>query len=239
MCGKRCKTPPEFRGAPTWEGRLILALFGGLWLCFGLFAIVYALATVRGADLIAPLYAGALFLGVGLVIWMPAFPRLVNHALRSKNRLLLALWPHRGSLLFGGLFAAMGLFPVLSALNVIPSDHLDWPAPRWVGGIAGGMFLLVGICILAAPWVGRQRPQLRRHLGGLLPLLIFSGFAAIADWIAFGAGTREFGSAAGNGIFTLGQGGNETIGRIVFGLSGLFLTVASLVGWWRYLRGKW
>lgn len=229
---------PVFTGAPTWQGRLLIGIFAALWGLGGVLGIASGIQT-SGTERIAPLYAGFLFLAIGLFFGGYALPGLVNSALRADNRLLLRLWPYRGNLGIGGLFVAMGLFPLLAALGVIPSDADTWPTPRWLGALASLFFVVFGLYFIAKPLLQRLSPRAQRRVDGFLPLFIVTILAILADWIAFGPGERSFSMASRNLFGTWYERGNETIGRIMFGAGGLLITIFGLIGWWRYLRDKW
>jgi hypothetical protein len=71
-------------------------------------------------------------------------------------------------------------------------------------------------------------------------LLIVTAMAAISGWIAFAPGSRTFEHGAANGILGFSWGsGSEMLGRAAFGFGAVFLIVITVVGWWRYLSGRW
>lgn len=55
----------------------------------------------------------------------------------------------------------MGALPVVIALGVIPADPADIHAPLWVIGMAGGLFWLAALALLARnrPKVNKFNPQ--------------------------------------------------------------------------------
>lgn len=114
-----------------------------------------------------------------------------------------------------GLIAAMGVFVVLMAVDVIPIDPESLHAPRWVPAVGGLVFVLGGL--LAA--VGPGRPLLKDLLAGLLIL----GMAAIATWIAFGPGERRFSGGISVGPVGIRGGTGPSFGRIVFGVGAVLL----------------
>lgn len=188
---------PVFTGAPTWLGRWLIGIFAVLWGLGGVLGIASGIQA-SGAERIAPLYAGFLFLAIGLFFGSYALPKLVNGALRADNRLLRRLWPYRGNLLIGGLFVVMGIFPLLAALGVIPSDADSWHAPCWLGALAGLLFVIVGLYFTVKPLAQHLSPRAQRRIDGLFPLFIVTVLAILADWVAFGPGERSFTIATGN-----------------------------------------
>lgn len=230
----------SYRGAPTRIGRVILAVFGAPFILMALFLIGSA---VFGDDppgeKIAIVIGAIVFAGAGLFLWAPAFPGVVNGLLRSDNRLVKAIRPHAPPLAMGGMVILMGMVPVLAAVGVIPTDDASWHAPRWVGGIAGAVFVVAGLFILTKPSVDRLEPRMRKQIAGLFPLLIVSGLAAIAGWVAFGPGDREFSSSASNWLVGAAWDGGELGGRIAFGLGAVALIAITIIGWWKYLTGRW
>jgi hypothetical protein len=230
----------EFRGAPTRIGRIILAAFGAP---FVLTAAALLGAAIFGGDepgeKFAMVMAATVFAGCGLFLWAPAFPGVVNRILRSENRLLKAIRPHAPPLAVGGMIILMGMVPVLAAVGVIPTDDSFWQAPRWVGGLAGGLFVVAGVFLLTRPAVENLPPPVRKQVEGLFPLLIVTIMAAISGWVAFGPGERHFESSATNGLLGFAWGGHEILGRLVFGVGAVFLIVITAIGWWKYLTGRW
>jgi hypothetical protein len=229
-----------FRGAPTRIGRVMLAVFGAPFI---LSALALLGAAILGNDergeKLAMVIAAAVFSGAGLFLWAPAFPGVVNRILQSENRLVKAVRPHAPPLLMGGMVVLMGMFPVLAAVGIIPTEDSSWHAPRWVGAVAGGLFVVAGIFILTKPAVDRLEPRLKKQIAGLFPLLIVSGLAAISCWVAFGPGERQFSNSASNALVAVSWGGGELVGRIAFGLGAVALIVITIIGWWKYLTGRW
>lgn len=121
--------------------------------------------------------------------------------------------------------SAIGVIPILMALGVIVPDRPTGdPAPAWIPGLAGLLFVVGGIVVVTKTLVGgaagsdgdlpRTAPRWLRAVYDLMVLMIPASLAAIASWIAFGPGRRHFsGSATFFGNFAVG----ETVGRVVFG----------------------
>lgn len=231
----------KYYGAPTRIGRIMMAAFGAPFILATCFLLGTAIFGDDEFGEKLPMIIGAVvFAGAGLFLWAPAFPGVVNRLLASDNRIIKAVRPHAPPLLMGGMIILMGMVPVLAALGVIPTDDESWNAPRWVGGVAGGLFVVAGLYVLGKPTVDRLEPRLQKQILGLFPLLIVSGMAAISGWIAFGPGEREFSGGASNSLVGISWGGGgELIGRIAFGLGAVALIVIALIGWWKYLTGRW
>ena len=231
---------PRFQGAPTRTGRVILAVFGAPFMLAAawLFGQV-VLGDEAAGGKVAMVIGGVVFVGAGCFLWAPAFPGIVNRVLMSDSRIVRALRPGFPALAIGGLITAMGLVPVLAAVGIIPTDDSLWQAPRWVGAVAGGLFVVAGLFVSTQRVVARLEPRLQKQVQGLFPLVIFSGFAVIATWVAFGPGERQFSGSVGNSLMSMSGGGGELAGRIAFGAGAIFLIVASVIGWWKYLTGRW
>ena len=142
----------------------------------------------------------------------------------------------RAAVALGFLFIAMGVFLVLFSVGLVPGAEASLEAPRWVGACAGLMFVLCGGAMIVgyavAGGVGPDgdlpagTPRWVRLTQYLLGLGIISSLAAIATWIAFGPGRRAF-------TVTLpfaGRGpGDETAGRVVFGIGAVLMWVFLVV----------
>ena len=71
-------------------------------------------------------------------------------------------------------------------------------------------------------------------------MLIVSAMAAFSGWIAFAPGPRAFEGGLANGILGISWGdGSELLGRAAFGVGAVFLIVITVIGWWKYLSGRW
>ena len=233
--------PEPFRGAPTRTGRVILAVMGGPFVLTALclFGSV-VVGDDRPGEKLMMFIAGGVFASAGLLLWVPAFPTVVNRILAFDNRFVRELRRHFMPMVPGLMIFGMGMVPVLTAVGIIPNEDFFGETPPWVGGLAGGMFVVVGLFILTRPLVVKMSPALRKQVEGLFPLLIFTAMATISGWIAFAPGPRAFESGAANGILRYSWGGgSELLGRAAFGLGAVFLIVISVIGWWKYLRGRW
>jgi len=137
-----------------------------------------------------------------------------------------------GVLLTGLFVSAMGLTPMLAALNVIPSPDSSFHAPRWVVFLAGSLFFTVGMWILMQAIVGENRAKV---FGAAVGFSVVVGLAFLANWIAFGSGTREGCSSSSSFLgFTSSRAAAELECRAAFGYGALFLDIIIARGicWW-------
>lgn len=159
---------------------------------------------------------------------------------RARNGIRSALREHLPTVVLGGIVALAGLLPVLAAAGVIPTEDASWNAPRWLGGLAGGLFVLVGLYIATWSAVGSVSPSAQRMIERLLPLVIVSIMTVIANWVAFGPGEREISfGIAGAVVAVVWRGGGEMLGRAAFAVGAVLLVAVTGVGWWGFLRGRW
>jgi hypothetical protein len=111
-----------------------------------------------------------------------------------------------------GAFAlACGIIPILAALD-IGSFSEGKHAPDWVVGVAGGLFVLLGIYI----WTAGTR--FGKASGTLVALVMVSALAAIGNWVAFGAGPRVCTSSISGFLFTSSRAAGEIECRAAFGI---------------------
>jgi MFS family permease len=228
----RDKTP--YRGAPTRAGRIILFFFGLPFILGGVLMLGGAFFGQAG-EWLAMLLGGSAFLIVGLIVWRPAFPKVVNRLRYSKNPIIKWGVNKGGRHGFSLLILIMSVTPMLIVVGIIPTQESEWPAPRWVAIVASGLFLVGGLYFLLQKHIQRLDPGLRKQIMGLIPLLIVTGMAVIADWIAFGSGERAFSMSGFSGMLGIHMGGDELVGRIAFGAGGIFLSVIALIGWMKNL----
>jgi len=118
--------------------------------------------------------------------------------------------------LMGIAFAAAGIVPILAAFDIGPLHSDSINGPPWIGAVAGGIFLMGAVFLFAYgatvryPW-----------LGSLLALVLIAGFAALGNWIAFGAGTRECSGSFSLAIFTDSRWVGEIECRAAFGIGAM------------------
>lgn len=123
----------------------------------------------------------------------------------------------------GFAFAAIGMFIVLMALDIIPTDEADKNAPDWVILACGAIFFLTGIMIKLGD---------RGRWSDLLAGFLILAFALVGGWIAvFGAGEKMSG-----GFWFASRETNISIARLVFGFGSLICLAISAYAFRRFLR---
>lgn len=134
----------------------------------------------------------------------------------------------RGQIWIGIIFFAAGLLPMALASGLLPGRSGRMDAPLWVVFVAGCSFSLVGTIFLV--------PERAVRLRGFVAGLFVTAFATIFLWAGFGPGERHFRGGVSLGpFFTYGRG-DDTVGRVVFGLVGLLIAGFAAWAWIRWLR---
>jgi hypothetical protein len=129
----------------------------------------------------------------------------------------------------GVLLSVVGAFFCAVALGWVPAPAESFNAPREIVLCAGLLFALGGFCValngLAPVWLMK-----------LLGACLWTAFAAIPTWIAWGAGPRNF---SGDGLWLLALVGLDfqSLGRTIFGLSALLLWFCAALAWRAWLSG--
>ncbi len=125
---------------------------------------------------------------------------------------------------------AVGVPAMLAAFDVGPLRAADINGPPWLGFVAGAIFSLGGLGVLAGE-------RARNHpLSWLLTIAVIAGFAAIANWIAFGLGTRHCTVGLTSFIVTSTRAAAELECRVAFGIGAglmdgvLVLAIGSALG---------
>jgi hypothetical protein len=146
--------------------------------------------------------------------------------------------PPRSAVLFGLLFMAAGVPPILAALGMLPVP-LTRGTPAWVGVCAGLLFILGGAAIINGYAIaggagpdGDLPPGTSfgvRLVQYVLGLGICGLFTVIAGWIAFGKGERHFSTTLNLPFLTRHGIGNEWTGRVVFGLGAILVAAFTVV----------
>ncbi len=139
-----------------------------------------------------------------------------------RARLLMAL----GMFCFGGFLLGI-------AMGWVHADPSSIHAPLWVLGAAGMMFVLAGVMILL---VGRD------SLGRLNNLVIWLFVVCLAvpfNWVAVGAGERQFrGTSTVMGAASSGAA-SESEGRMIFGIIAVVIDlVVVLVPLWALFKKR-
>jgi len=160
----------------------------------------------------------------------------------------------RGAILFGTLFIAFGVYPVLAGLGVVHGRSAPGVQP-WVVVATGSMFIFGGLAIINAYAIagGTQAngdlsataPAAVRIAQYVLGLGIVGSMFAVFAWVAFGSGERHFSSSISIPGLSMPTHSSERAGRIAFGIAagfmGLFLVLAAVSGakrLWRDIRGS-
>jgi hypothetical protein len=144
----------------------------------------------------------------------------------------------RSAVLFGLMFMAAGVLPILAALGMLATP-LTRGTPAWVGVCAGLLFILGGAAIINGYAIaggagpdGDLPPGTTfgvRLVQYVLGLGICGLFTAIAGWIAFGKGERHFSTTLNLPFLTQHGIGNEWMGRVVFGLGAILVAAFTVV----------
>ena len=109
--------------------------------------------------------------------------------------------------------AAIGLFIMLAAADVIPSDPKGFHAPRWVVGMFGLLFLFAGLMLGFSDY-----PRIKQRLAAFLVLI----FSILCGWMALFSEAEEW----SGGIPFLSPRTNGMIAKTLIGLFGLLLFYA-------------
>lgn len=117
----------------------------------------------------------------------------------------------------GALFVGVGALVALAAFDVGPLRATDINGPPWLAIAAGSIFVLGGVALWAGAAAGR-----RAWLSGAIAALMLVAFAAIGNWIAFGAGERAC-SGGLSGVLSLSWRAADVECRAAFGLGALML----------------
>jgi len=129
---------------------------------------------------------------------------------------------------------ACGVAPVLGSLEIIPYK-LTPGTPVWVGIAAGFVFVLAGAALINGYVFGGGEDFESRATRGvyrvqqLLGFTICALFVAIAGWIGFGPGEREFMSSISLPSWQSQGRGSPNIGRVVFGAGAIMCAGIGMV----------
>jgi len=116
----------------------------------------------------------------------------------------------------GLLMVALGVFPMLAAFDAGPLGRADINGPPWIGFVAGAIFAVGGVMVAAGE-------RLKDHpLGFVLIVVLIAGFAAIGNWIAFGAGARAC-NVSISGFSALPRNASDLACRGAFGMGALIM----------------
>lgn len=146
-------------------------------------------------------------------------------------------------LLLGLLSATAGAAIVLVALGIFAMPKGGAQAPAWVIGLAGSVFLVMGLYSVALALLAWRDPHLAERIvrgealnmaSWLVGLFAVAVFFTISAWIAWGPGPRSFSGSVGAGGVDVGGTLGESMGRAVFGVSA---AIMGLVGVWMLTWG--
>jgi hypothetical protein len=134
---------------------------------------------------------------------------------------------------WGLLMVAIGVFAALSTAGlVLPSAKQAADAPPWIGFCVGAVFAFGGLALIVGYAVAggatpdgdlpSGTPQWIRLTQMMLGLGIVGSMGAIASWIAFGPGPRQFSS-------NIPLLAGEKFGRTAFGVGAVLIWVFFVV----------
>jgi len=127
----------------------------------------------------------------------------------------------KDALIGGGIASAVGLFIIAVS---IWGDDAGFYAPRWVVGAAGGVFLLAGLSIFA-----QDHPR----LSSVAVALLLTSFGAVASWVSFGPGERQFSSTVSIPFISVTRSSSDILGRICFAPGAVLLDGLALYTWFK------
>lgn len=128
----------------------------------------------------------------------------------------------RARVVMGFLFVLGGIYPILAALNV-PGLNEGKNAPDWVVALAGVLFMFGG----AAIWA--QGTAAEKMVSNVAGIAILCGLAAIANWIAFGAGERACSGGFSLWFFSGEREAGQWECRAAFGIGAAMLDAIILL----------
>jgi hypothetical protein len=141
------------------------------------------------------------------------------------------------------LTAGAAILAVAAGVIRVPASSLH--APLWVIAAAGLVFIFGGLsavaplaitsAVAASEQTRAQRKSIKL-IQHLLACLMLSSFAAIACWVGFGPGDREFTATTNFGAVERTSPASETTGRFVFGGMGLLVGVWAAYAWFLFMR---
>jgi hypothetical protein len=149
----------------------------------------------------------------------------------------------RGAVALGLLVIACGVAPILGALDIIPY-RLTPGTPVWVGVAAGAIFIVGGLALINGYALGGGK-NFDQEAGPfvyiaqqLLGFSICALFAAVAGWIAFGPGERQFNQSISLPFWQSTQEGSPSVGRMVFGFGAVVCAALALYALVQAVRGR-
>ena len=137
--------------------------------------------------------------------------------------------------MLGLLLVACGAAIILGSLEIIPY-HLTEGTPVWLGLAAGAVFILAGAAVVngyvfggGMDFVARASP-LAYTTQQLLGFSICALFAAIAGWLALGAGQRSFTMQISLPFVERHGASVDWLGRAMFGVGALICAAMAIAG---------
>ena len=129
------------------------------------------------------------------------------------------------------VFLGMGLFILLTALNIIPSAEENYLAPRPVVAAAGLVFFLAGFLLFIGSIFSAEelRLPIMLWIQFLFVVTAMAAFSGIFLWVGLGPGEREFQSSTTFGSVTTRGTADDITGRILFGSVGVLCSLGTVL----------
>jgi hypothetical protein len=133
------------------------------------------------------------------------------------------------TVLFGGVFVAVGGLIVAVALGHVPARLA---APPWVVAAAGSVFIAGGGLVIFEAFP--VRPAFKKALH----IAFIAALALPFNWTAFGSGEREFTRTTSVDGTRRSAPASEASGRLAFGIGAVILDVIVLAYLVALVRGR-
>jgi hypothetical protein len=143
----------------------------------------------------------------------------------------------RGAVIVGLFCVVLGAFPILGALGFIDM-RLTPGTPVWVGVAAGVLFVLGGLVVINSYALGPQAISDSEGLAAAGPYRAFAQIflttmicvtlAAIAGWVAFGPGEREFSTSVDLPFYSNRGKSTGWGGRALFGIGAILVGIMAI-----------
>lgn len=102
----------------------------------------------------------------------------------------------------------LGLAVIALALGILPLDGSHWNAPKWIVGLSGAVFVIVGLMMLSGE---------ESRINDMMAALLLTGLGLIGGWIGIFGADEGF----SGGLSFLPEAVNISLARGLFGTGAL------------------
>jgi hypothetical protein len=129
-----------------------------------------------------------------------------------------------------------GIWMILAATNIIPTDDRDFGAPRWIVAAIGVVFLAMGACFVLASRVTEAQ---RGLLGAAFALVFLTATSMFLTWAVLAGAEGRSDLRIGGVPVPLPSRWQHWLGQGLVASCAVLMDTLTVIAWWLMGRHVW